>query len=211
MDNLVAQKVDNFFKKFKKQLYKKGEILINAEEPPAGIFYLLSGAIKEYAISNKGEELVVNVFKPMSFFPMSFAVNKTPNEYYFEALEDVEIYKAPVGETVEFIKNNPDVLFDLMSRVYKGVDGMLNRMVNLMSGEAYSRVVTELIIAAKRFGRKVGQEVELDLSEKDLANQAGMARETVSREIRILKDKGLVDFNHNVLKIRSMDLLEKEV
>jgi len=50
-----------------------------------------------------------------------------------------------------------------MSRVYTGTDGILMRMAYLMSGEAYSRVVTELLIAAKRFGRQDGETVKLRL------------------------------------------------
>jgi len=211
MNSSISQKLENFFKKYKHHIYKKGEILIKVDDDPEGVFYLTHGTVKEYAISKKGEELVINVFKPVSFFPMSWAINQTPNSYYYEALEEVEIWKAPREEVVEFIKTNPDVLFNLMSRVYKGVDGILMRMVYLMSGEAYSRVITELLIAAKRFGKSNGTTVELHLSEKDIANQAGMARETVSREIKVLKDKNFVSFSNNILVIKKLDDLEKEL
>ena len=220
MDEQIHLKIDNFFKQFKHHIYKKGEVLIRVDDDPGGVFYLTGGTVKEYAISKKGEELVVNVFKPVSFFPMSWAINQTPNHYYYEALEDVEIWKAPRELTVEFIKQNPDVLFNLMSRVYKGTDGILMRMVYLMSGEAYTRVVNELLIAAKRFGKPNAKSIELHLSEKDIAGQAGMARETVSREIKILKDKGLVTFKKqglqeahlkSVLTIEDIDRLEDEL
>lgn len=220
MDEKIHLEIDNFFKQFKHQIYKKGEVLIRVDDEPGGVFYLTGGTVKEYAISRKGEELVVNVFKPISFFPMSWAINQTPNHYYYEALEDVEIWKAPREQTVEFIKQNPDVLFNLMSRVYKGIDGILMRMVYLMSGEAYTRVVAELLIAAKRFGKSNAKSTELHLSEKDIAGQAGMARETVSREIKILKDKGLVTFkkqglqgahSKSVLIIEDVDRLEDEL
>lgn len=212
MDELVSQKVEDFFKQYKHQIYKKGEILIRADDAPSGVFYLTKGLVKQYAISKKGEELVVNIFKPVAFFPMSWVINQTPNNYYYEALEDTEIWRTPREDVLAFIKKNPDVLFDLMSRVYKGADGMLMRMVYLMSGEAYSRVITELLITAKRFGKtdKDGI-VTLTLTEKDLANQSGMARETVSREIRILKDKNLVTFHNNILTIKNLELLEEEL
>lgn len=213
MDELISEKLENFFKQFKHQNYKKGEILIRVDDDPEGVFYLTYGTVKEYAISKKGDELIINIFKPISFFPMSWAINQTPNIYYYEALEDVEVWKAPREEIVNFIKNNPDVLYNLMSRVYKGTDGLLMRMVYLMSGDAYPRVITELLIAAKRFGKNppASKSIKLKLSEKDLASQAGMARETVSREIKILKNKGLVNFSNNILTIENKDDLEKEL
>lgn len=210
--NQISQELDNFFKKYKHQKYKKGEMLIRADEDPSGVFYLTKGKVKEYAISKKGDELIINIFKPISFFPMSWAINQTPNLYYYEAFEDVELWKAPRVETVEFIKTNPEIVFDLMSRVYKGTDGILMRLVHLMTGEAYARVMTEILISAKRFGKKVGNgSIELEVTEKDIAAQSGMARETISREIKILKNKGLLSFGKNKILINDISKIEEEL
>ncbi len=210
MDIHVAKKVESFFTKFRSKTYKKGEILIRADEDPSGIFYLTKGQVKEYAISRKGDELVVNVFKPISFFPMSWAINETPNKYYFEAMTPLTVYHAPRLEAVEFIKKNPDVLFDLMSRVYKGTDGMLLRMTYLMSGNAYNRLITELLIYARRFGNNKNS-VDVQISETELATQSGMTRETVSREMKALKEKNLVVLRENTFVIRDVQKLEMEL
>ena len=213
MDLAIQKKLDNFFRQFKPQVYKKGEILIRADQDPSGVFYLIKGSVKEYAISKKGEELVINIFRPISFFPMSWAINQTANNYYYEAIEELEVRRAPREEIVNFIKSNSDVLFDLISRVYKGTDGILKRMVYLMSGEAYTRVITELLIASKRFGKTSPNDktIKLKISEKDLASQAGMARETVSREIKLLKDKNLISFEKKIITVNNLDKLEKEL
>ena len=205
MNKKIAEKINKFFVQFKHQFYKKGEILIRADDNPSGIFYLKEGIVKEYAISRKGDELVVNVFRPISFFPMSWAINNTPNQYFFEAMTDLDLFKAPKEEAIEFIKTNPDVLYDLMSRVYKGVDGILARMTYLMAGNAYAKLITELIIYAKRFG------TTNRISEKDLAASSGITRETVSREMKILKDKGFITFNKNILVIKDLKMLEGEL
>ena len=89
MNNPAEKKVSNFFKKYKQQKYKKGEILIRADEDPSGIFYIIEGKVKEYAISKKGEEIIVNIFKPHTFFPMSWAINNTKNQYYYETISEV--------------------------------------------------------------------------------------------------------------------------
>lgn len=211
MDKTIAKKIDAYFSQFKHQLYKKGEILVRADDNPQGVFYLKSGTVKEYVISKKGEELIVNIFKPVSFFPMSWAMNSTPNKYFFEAVTDIEVFRVPQEKTVAFVKENSDILYDLLSRVYKGTDGLLLRMAYLMSGNAYDRLVTELIIHGKRFGKKDGEKIEVSISEKELAAQSGMTRETVSREIKLLKNKGLVTFEKNTLIIKDLDKLEAEL
>lgn len=210
MDQDIQRKIDDFFTQCKHQSYKKGEILIRADDTPRGVFYLKEGQVKQYAISKKGDELVINVFKPISFFPMSWAINGTQNEYFFEAMTDLDVWRAPREEVISFIKEDPDVLFNLMSRVFRGMDGVLNRMTYLMSGEAYARLIAELLIYAKRFGKDKNT-VEIAISEKDLAAQSGMTRETVSREMKILKDKGLVVSDNRKLFIKDLEILEGEL
>ena len=210
MDEEIAKKISNFFKKNKFQKYRKGEILIRADDNPSGIFYLTKGMVREYAITKSGEEVVVNIFKPFAFFPVSYAMNGTSNAYFFEAVTDLELWKAPIDDTLKFLKDNPDVTYDLLRRVYKGTDGILKRMTYLMAGDAHSRLIVELIIHAERFS-KGSNSVELQLTETDLASQTGMARETISRQFRILKDKGLVAVNNNKIQVPDLNLLKSEL
>ncbi len=209
MDTKIQKKLHMFFTQFKYHTYNKGEILIRADDTPAGIFYLKEGLVKEYIISKKGEELVLNIFKPVSFFPMSWAFNDAPNSYFFEAMNRVEVWRAPKQKVLDFIKKDNEILYDLISRTYKGTDGMMKRMAYLMSGGVYVRLLIEILISAKRFGViRDNRMVEIEISEKDLAAQSGMTRETVSREIKILKDKNLITFSKNMLIIKNLDQLE---
>lgn len=213
MNKNVIQKLDNFFASYKNQKFKKGEILIKAEDVPSGIFYLKEGIVKQYAISRSGEELILNVYRPISFFPMSYAINNTLSHHYYEAMTEVAIWKAPRKKVLEFIKKNGDVLLDLVSRIYHGLDGFFLRMEYLIAGSARNRLIIELIIYAKRFGEKVGNStlIKLKITEEDLASQSGMARETVSREIKKLKEKGLITFYKNILNINDLQKLEEEL
>lgn len=210
MDEQIQSKLETFFSQFKKQTYRKGEILIRADDDPPGVFYLTNGQVKMYLISRKGDEVVLNIFRPISFFPMSWAINQTNNNYYFEAMTEVEVWRAPREQVITFVKENPDVLYNLISRLYKGIDGMLTRMAYLMSGNANARLLSELIISAKRFGKvATNGSTVVTLTEKDLGTQTGLTRETVSREMKVLKDKGIVTFEKNQLVIKSLEELEE--
>lgn len=211
MEEHILQKVEHFFSQYKSQLFRKGELLIRADEDPLGIFYLRSGRIKEYVISRKGEEVVVNVFRAPSFFPMSWALNETENVYYFEAVSDAKVWRAPKSAVLEFLHHEPDVLFDLLKRVYRGTDGLITRMTHLMAGNAHTRLMSELLIHAKRFGDQKNDTVSLVISEKDLAAFTGMTRETVSRELKLLKKQGVVMYAKNTLTIPAVSKLEKQL
>jgi CRP-like cAMP-binding protein len=208
----ISEKLEKHFSQYPHRSYPKGQILIHGGDAPQHIFYIVKGNVRQYDISYRGDEIIVNVFKPQNFFPMLWAITRKPNKYFFEADTDVEVRLAPVDETVNFLKDNPDILFDLLSRVYKGLDGVLGRMVHLMSGSAKSRVLYELAVECRRFG-KIAENGSclISISEGDLAGRAGLSRETVSREINKLSQEGLVNVSHSGILISDLKSLESKL
>lgn len=211
MDSIVARKIEGFFAKYPLRRFKKGQILVYAGDDPPGVFHLVSGQVRQYDITESGDEVVVNVFKPPAYFPMSWVINKTPNQYFYETATPVTLRQAPAPEALKFLKDNHDVMFDLLSRVYSGSDGLLRRMAHLMGGTARSRTIFELINECRRFGKDQDGIYVIEINESELAARAGLSRETVSRELHKLKEKGLVDTSRNSISIKNLKRLEKEL
>jgi len=210
MDEVIKAKIDKFFSQYRPRAYPKGQILILNHDENDKVYYLVEGKVKQYDVNYRGEEIILNIFKPPAFFPMSQAINKGDNPYIYEAESEIEVRQAPAKETVQFIKDNPDVMFDLLTRVYRGVDGILGRVVQLSASNAHSRLLYELSIEARRFGavRPDGSYL-LSLHEKDLAARASLSRETVSREVSKLKRKSLIDVTADGVVIFDIDKLER--
>lgn len=202
MNQQIQDKLQEHFGKYELKKHPKGKILTLANQEPEGVSLLVSGLVEQYDITPEGNKITVNVFKPPAFFPMSWAINKTPNTYIFAALTDVELKNANAEETVDFLKANPDVMFDLLSRVYKGTDALLRRLVLAASGIAASRLIFELLIEAYRFG-VVNEDgtVSVNVKQSILADRSGLARETVSRELHKLEAENLITRTNKDIQI----------
>lgn len=193
MDQAVLDKLTGYFSQSDEKTYPKGRIITFAYQEPEGISLLLDGIVEQYDITPEGNKLTVNVFKPPAFFPMSWVVNKTPNAYFYAALTNVRLRRADPDKTVAFLRANPDVMFDLLSRVYKGTDGLLKRLALATRGIAASRLIFELLIEAYRFGIEVEDVKRLvKIKQGSLAARSGLARETVSRELHKMENDKLV-------------------
>lgn len=209
MASAVADKVAGFFTQYPRRHYPKGQILIFAGENPEHIYYLASGQVRKYDVSYRGDEVIVNVFKTGAFFPMSWAINHTPNRYFYKTELDSELFITPAEDTLNFMQDNPDVMFDLLSRLYRGMDGLLGRIVHLMSGTAKSRLLYELIIECRRFGtRQADERLHLTANEQDLAARTGLSRETVSREMAKLKQQGCLSVTSAGITVTGLAALE---
>jgi CRP-like cAMP-binding protein len=212
MPSDIKDKVEKFFTQYPLRTFVKRQLLIQAESDIGTVFYIVEGRVSQYDITPSGREVVVNVFKPGVFFPMSSAINNTPNHYFFKASTEVSAHVVPAADAVRFLKDNPDVLFDLLARVYRGVDGVLRRMAHLMGGDSRSRLIFELLNAAYRFGEtRSNDAVFVGLKESDLARHSGLARETVSRVLQDLKTAGLVDIERGGTTIKNLPELEAKL
>ncbi len=203
MADSVKEKVHAFFSQYPKRSYAKGQILVFADEDPEHIFYMVEGRVRTYDISYRGDEIIVTIYKPPAFFPMSGLLTGAPNKYFYKTETPTEVHLVPPEDALKFVKDNPDVAFDLLSRLYSGVDGLLGRLVHLMSGSAKSRILYELLIECRRFGKKLADgSYQLDITEVDLAAHCGLSRETVSREIRQLKEKDLLEIGNKHIVVK---------
>src|SRR5690606_16084200 len=120
----IENKLEQLFAKSTSRLYAKGDIIVCADRDPEGVMLIDSGIVEQYDLTSAGNKLVVNRFKPKAFFPMSWAINRTPNPYFYSAATSVSVRYVAADTVMSFIKQNPDVALDLLSRVYSGTDGI---------------------------------------------------------------------------------------
>lgn len=210
MEPNVQKLLHSFFDKFGLKSFDKEKAIIKPANDQ--IFFLIKGAVKMFILSRKGEDLTLNIYKECSLFPISLIFN-LQNKYGFKSLTKVQGYFAPKNDFVKFVKKNPIILFDLLKRIYQGLDGFFMLSSTLLSKDAFYKVLSQLIIYARRFGQKnQNSTITFDwrLTHHQLASQTGLARESVTRQIKKLEDKGLVGYSGKKLFIYNLSKLEKE-
>lgn len=208
-----TKEFEAFYTHFKQRNYKKSELLIRSDDDPQGIFFLTKGYVRQYTISKVGIELTLHILKPISYFPMVWAVNGTPNVYNFEALTDVEVGRAPRDEVVNFIKDKPKIIFELMSELLEDYAETLTRVEHLVFSDAYRRVISVILYIAKHFGTNDSKQTMVGnrFTRQDIATLVGVARETASSEMEKLVKKGLVKYSDHLIVINSIKNLELEL
>ena len=179
-----------------------GQLLLVPGDTPPPVTLLESGIVLQYQISDNGTRQVLNFFKQGAFFPANAAINQTPASYYFEALTAITYRQAAAPAVDSFLRTHPDVLYDLTSRLYRGMDGLLSKLAHALSESADARILNELSIHAARFGTQTADGIQIPLTGTALAEQTGLTRETVSRELSKLKQAGLVVTSRGTITLR---------
>lgn len=201
-----------FFSGFDKSLYKKGEIIVRGNDIPKGIFFVNSGQIKQYFLSEQGSESIMRIYKRNEIFPMFWGVSKKNNLYYFEALRDSYLQWCPRKELVKFLKNTPKLTYSLLSNTLTERQLLYTRMTSLISGTAQTQLIAVLVnYVTKNNPDHTSEKIKLHITQNNLAAMTGISRETVSRELKKLKKKKLIAYNRNSLMINNFDGLKNKL
>lgn len=131
---------------------------------------------------------------------------------FFDVEEAAEVRIAPPEEVITFLRAHPDMLIDLLRRVYVKVGGFLDKMTNLMTGSAFRRVLYELVVECRQFGRSNDEGgCIIMLNEQDIASRAGLSRETVSRELKKVVRDGMVRVTRSGIVINDFEMLRAKL
>lgn len=212
MNVFAAQKLNNFFSRFRKYHYKKGEAILRCGDTPQGVYFINKGYVRDYSISKDGEELTLIIFKPEDFFPMQWVFNNKISLHYYNAMSAVELWRCSKEEFIKFIKANPEVLFELTSHILIRMGGIMQRMEYLAFGNAYEKIASILLILSERFGKKVGKNIviQVPLVHKDIAELLGIARETASISLKKLERKGIIEYHGHSIFVKDTQRLQEE-
>ena len=184
----TEQLTKDFFAAYLERAYAKGELLLRPSDSGM-VYYIESGVVVQYDISERGEKLVVNTYKPGSFLYLPNLLGQSDINFFFEASEQVVARRAPSRDVAAFIAQQPGVAYDTLVRLTRGTDGLLRRMAGTMAGGAEARVLQELKLLQARFPSAEGK---VAITIVELAAQTGLARETVSRAVKKLRETGVV-------------------
>lgn len=202
--------ISTFYSRYPLKHFNKGHIFILPGDKVEHAYFLVEGKVKVYDVSYRGDEIIITNRMPAAIFPMSFVVNSAPTRYIYEASTDVSLRQAPTEDMRTFLETHPEIVLDLLSSLYTVFDSVLERMVHYITSNAKNRLIFAIITECKEFGTLDSDGTyRIDVNEKELGSRAGLSRETVSREARMLKRMKFLEVHHNYMIIRNLDQLEK--
>ncbi len=184
---------------------------------PACALVVKKGVIKTYNITSKGEEKPIGFATTNEIFPLGWVFNKIRSaQYYYEALNDCEVYSVPKDELMAYINANPKAMVQILQRCVWDMMRSQMRINALGQSKASDKILYTIHYLALCFGRDLQTdivEISLPLTQQDVANFTGLTRETVSVELKKLASlKVILQRNRKyvVLTDRLNELLDDE-
>lgn len=203
--------IRNFFSKGQLLLFHKGDIILGNDPAPSGVYYIESGYVKIYAISDSGDEYLHIIYGPGDVFPLTWAyIDAEPDSEFYEAIADSRLRKVARTDFTHAMQSDPELSYAMGVQLAYQFQVFLDRIDNLEYKKAAERVVYHLLFLAHRFGVRRGSEITIQapITHELFANSINLARETVSRQIEILEKEQLVRNHRTHMVIQDVPRLE---
>ena len=206
------EQLQDFFSHYTCLKYDKNERIIRENESPSGVYFLKSGVVRLYLISDEGNELTVIMQPEATVFPLRWALDGSPSIYNYQAMMPSEVYRSPREAFLTFLQQNPEITVALLTQQMFDFSALVYRMQHIVFGNAQAKVASIVLTAAKRFGQNNSDGsilIQVPLTHQQIADSAGITRETASLEMKKLKDSGIITYKGRTIAINDIEKLGK--
>jgi CRP/FNR family cyclic AMP-dependent transcriptional regulator len=197
---------DFFRRKGVAMRYRKGELILHAEDVADDIFYIESGFVKVFSENNRGEEYILVVYGPGELFPLLWLPRRARRKVFYEALAPSVVLRTYSDDLEAALRASPSLSFEMIERSLEQHGVFIDRINNLQYKFARERLVCCLLYLARRFGVRAGNgyEIGLRISHQVLASNINLSRESVGRELERLVRKGMVTMHGGRIVLKDM-------
>lgn len=183
--------------------FSTGENVFTEGSDSAGFYIICKGRVKVYKLSAEGKEQILHIAGPKELLGAVSAFSGTPYPAFADAMEKTKVFFFPRKDFLELIRNEPSVVLNMMANLAMRLQHFTRMIDSLSLKEVPGRLAAYLLYLCDQTG--CGGLVEIDISKGQLASILGTIPETLSRILRKMSEKGIIE-----VKGRKIKLLKKK-
>jgi CRP/FNR family cyclic AMP-dependent transcriptional regulator len=186
--------------------YPRNSVILFEDDPGDALYVVATGQVKVVLIGEDGREVILSVMGPGEFFGEMSLLDDEPRSAHVIAMEDSSLAVLRREDFEGLLTQTPQIALALlreMSRRLRRADEKVGSLVLL---DVQGRVARLLLDMA---GEEGGERITRRLTHHTIAQMIGSSRETVSRTMRDLTDKGMIAVQRRDIVIRDRAALEQ--
>lgn len=193
--------------------YRRGEVIFHKDDPGSALHIVKSGQIKIAAESPEGEEVLLTILSEGDFFGELSLLDGKPRSATATAMEAAQTLTLDRNDLLDVIQKYPEMAGDILAALsdrLRQTDILLEDAVFL---DLPARLAKRLLELSSKHGLETdgGVEIDLRLTQQDLANAVGASRVAVNKLLGLFQDKGLISIDKHRITILRPYELEKRI
>jgi CRP/FNR family transcriptional regulator, cyclic AMP receptor protein len=191
--------------------FRRGQALLHERQLPDRVLVIRSGRVKITVSSPAGREVVLAFRGPGELVGELSALDEQPRSATAVALERVEALAIAHGDFRAFLAERPAASLALLRILARRLRDADAKRLESASASTLERVASRLLELCDRFGEPDGEctEIDLPLSQVELAGWAGASLESVGRALQTMRGLGWIETRRRQLRVVDVDALRR--
>ena len=189
--------------------YAPKQYLYFSDEEGNTVYFLLSGRIHLYLMSEFSEK-IIRVLSSPTFFP-EIILDKKTYPHAAICMEETEVLALNRKSLIGYIESNPSLLWIFYRELALDLRRSYRQIRNLSIGDARLRLGAKLFALAHVHGQRSpkGVLITIPLSATELAGMCSLARESVSRILGELKKIKILEIEKKKITVLDPEILHQ--
>jgi CRP/FNR family transcriptional regulator/CRP/FNR family cyclic AMP-dependent transcriptional regulator len=212
-EELESEELDQLTSLVREQHYKKNTTIVHVDDPGSALFILKSGLVKITIEDQSGYEMILRMLYPTDFFGEMSLLDGMPRSANVITQEPSEVLTIYRDHFLNIIEKSPKILLKMTAALSKRLRKANELIHSLAFFDVYGKVARVLLNLSAERGRVTDQGTVIDmrLTQQELAELAGMTRETMARTLRDFQQAGCLRVESGIITILEIDMLRREI
>ncbi len=200
--DLAEADLERFAEVTREREYPKNSVILFEDDPGDALYVVSSGQVKVVLIGEDGREVILSVLGDGDFFGEMALIDDEPRSAHVIAMRDSQLLVLRRDDFQAQLEANPKIALKLLRVLVQRLRGADQKIGGLVLLDVNGRVARLLLDLADESG---GPKITRRLTHHTIAQMIGSSRETVSRAMRELVDRGLIDVTRREIAIKDRE------
>lgn len=179
--------------------FKSGEVIFKQGSPASNVVFLLNGMAKIYMEGQGDRNLILEIARPGKMIVGPGIYTDQRNMYTVSALNEVRACFIDSGVIKTLVKESSLFAEGFIADISYRTEYTLDKLMSMTQKKMPGRVAEILLYLSDSVFES--DEFDLFLSRQELADMAGMAKESIVRILKDFSSEKIIDSGCNQLKI----------
>jgi CRP/FNR family cyclic AMP-dependent transcriptional regulator len=200
--DLAEPEVARFAEVTREREYPKNSVILFEDDPGDALFIVSSGQVKVVLIGEDGREVILSVLGEGDFFGEMSLIDDEPRSAHVIAMRDSRLLVLRRDDFQNQVQQHPAIALKILKVLVQRLRQADAKIGGLVLLDVNGRVARLLLDLGDEAG---GPRITRKLTHHTIAQMIGSSRETVSRAMRELTDRGHIAVTRREITILNRD------
>ena len=202
--DLAEPELARFAEVTREREYPRNSVILFEDDPGDALYIVATGQVKVVLIGEDGREVILSVLGDGDFFGEMSLIDDEPRSAHVIAMKDSNLLVLRRDDFQARLEEQPKIALKLLRVLVERLRRADEKIGGLVLLDVNGRVAQLLLDLAEESG---GPRITRRLTHHTIAQMIGSSRETVSRAMRELVERGAIDVSRREITIKDSEAL----